>query len=712
MRKFTPLRLSSALSIVLFSTVSSASGSVIYVDAEAVGPTHDGSSWCSAYVHLQDALADASSSGGVVAEIHVADGIYTPDQGSDQTPGDREATFQLLNGVAIMGGYAGCGAPNPDDRDIAAYETALSGDLNGDDANATESDCCHAHLGVGCDNEVCQDLVCATDGYDDCCTGGWRERCADLALSVCGSTCSGDTTDNSYNVTFGASVSATAVIDGVVIESGNANQFSHPHRDSGGGMYIAGSPTVTRCAFRNCHAAWRGAAIYNAPDSAPRISNCTFTGNTGGLGAAGMGIYNDQRCHPVVINCLFTANLGHGGTNLGGAIYNYDSSITLIGCDFVGNVVDAAGGAMGNDGPGTITVLNCRFMNNSSGWLGGAVVNLNDPTTTFTDCLFAGNTAEDGGAIWGRSFHTLALVNCTIVNNSAGDRGGALSLRYDAAGATLSNCIVWDNSDSEGSGAELQVYHEAGSSEIAVNYSCIQGGWAGDGGVGNIDLDPRFVDASSGNLRLLPGSPCIDAGDNTALPADEFDLDDDGDTSEPIPFDLDGLARFLDDPAMPDTGNGTAPIVDMGAFEKSDDCNLNGVPDVVDLLDGTSADCNENAAPDECDIAGGGSTDCNANNVPDDCEIADGNATDCNGNALPDACDLAAGTNRDCNGNTTLDDCDIAAGTSADTDGNGVPDECQGQPVPAVSSWGLLILALMLLCAGKAVAMRRRCEPT
>ena len=40
------------------------------------------------------------------------------------------------------------------------------------------------------------------------------------------------------------------------------------------------------------------------------------------------------------------------------------------------------------------------------------------------------------------------------------------------------------------------------------------------------------------------------------------------DTGEALPFGLGGRARFLDDPHVPDTGAGIAPIVDMGAHEK------------------------------------------------------------------------------------------------------------------------------------------------
>jgi hypothetical protein len=51
--------------------------------------------------------------------------------------------------------------------------------------------------------------------------------------------------------------------------------------------------------------------------------------------------------------------------------------------------------------------------------------------------------------------------------------------------------------------------------------------------VGNITGDPRFVDpygadgvagTPDDDLRLSPGSPCIDSGNAGALPPDTFDL--------------------------------------------------------------------------------------------------------------------------------------------------------------------------------------------
>ena len=44
----------------------------IYVDTDSTGPAHDGSSWCDAYLYLQDALAVATAGD----EIHVAEGVW------------------------------------------------------------------------------------------------------------------------------------------------------------------------------------------------------------------------------------------------------------------------------------------------------------------------------------------------------------------------------------------------------------------------------------------------------------------------------------------------------------------------------------------------------------------------------------------------------------------------------------------------------------
>jgi hypothetical protein len=120
--------------------------------------------------------------------------------------------------------------------------------------------------------------------------------------------------------------------------------------------------------------------------------------------------------------------------------------------------------------------------------------------------------------------------------------GGAIACSSPLSGTAVANSIFWGNSPDEISC----------DSDISVTYSDIQGEttWYG---TGNINADPKFVDDENGHLHLQQDSPCIDAGDNSALalPATDIHGDD----------------RKINHPAVADTGNGTPPIVDMGVDE-------------------------------------------------------------------------------------------------------------------------------------------------
>jgi len=380
-----------------------------------------------------------------------------------------------------------------------------------------------------------------------------------------------------------------------------------------------------------------------------------------------------------------TAGNANGSTGdiVGGGMINFGGSPTLTHCTFHGNQAAMAGGGMFN-ADGSPTLTNCAFMGNLAETIGGGGMETDGGSPTLTNCIFSGNSAENvitgaggGGLIATATSGSPTLTNCTFSGNSTSESGGGI-LNANV-GLTLANCILWGNTDAVG----LQIA-DAGGGTTTATYSCIQGGWSG---TGNTSLDPRFIDAVGADgvagtfdddLRLtVLLSPCIDSGSNAAVPLDTIDLDGDGDTAEPIPFDLDRNMRFFDDPAHADTGSGTAPIVDMGAYEHQfNDCNETGTPDWEDILDGTSADCNDNAIPDECDIADGFSLDCNENGVPDNCDLESGFSQDCNANEIPDECDIADGVSVDCNANGIPDPCDLESGFSLDCNTNGIPDAC------------------------------------
>jgi len=102
----------------------------LFVDLEATG-NGSGTSWADAFTDLQGALSTAAASAGLVEQIWVAAACYEPSERSDPTD-PRSATFHLVDGVAVFGGFAG-GETSLEQRDIVNNETILSGDLLGDD---------------------------------------------------------------------------------------------------------------------------------------------------------------------------------------------------------------------------------------------------------------------------------------------------------------------------------------------------------------------------------------------------------------------------------------------------------------------------------------------------------------------------------------------------------------------------------------------------
>ena len=354
--------------VLLPAFVCSASAKTIYVDADAAG-ANNGSSWANAYPFLQDALADANSSPKPV-EIRVAQGVYTPDSNSavPEGTGDREATFQLINGLSLIGGYAGFDEPDPNERDVEAYETILSGDLDGND-------------------------VKVNDPYDLL-----NEPSRD---------------ENSCHVVTGSGTDVTAVIDGFTITAGNAYGHGGHDFDRGGGMYnSSANPRVTECTFAENSVVGCSGGMYNCNNSNPKLTDCTFHRNFGGHFGGGMV---NMDSNPTLTKCRFSANIAmYGG---GGGISNLNSSPILIGCTFISNSPRSGSGGGIDNGHSNPILAYCTFISNSA-MNGGGINNLSS-SPTLTQCTFTSNTAEKGGGMCNRD-SSPTLNNCIFWANSPG----------------------------------------------------------------------------------------------------------------------------------------------------------------------------------------------------------------------------------------------------------------------------------------------------
>lgn len=264
----------------------------------------------------------------------------------------------------------------------------------------------------------------------------------------------------------------------------------------------------------------------------------------------GAGMIN-QAGSPSLTNVVFENN---SASLSGGGMYNLNNSPHLVNVTFRNNFSGSFAGGMGNAYSDTILV-NVTFIDNSANVRGGGMLNYYC-NPSLTNVSFVDNWSVTGAGIY-NDHSDSTLINVTFTGNLAEIQGGAL---YNAtSNPMIHNSILWDNSPD-------QVYND--TSNPTITYSDLEGECPLGSTCTNIlNVDPIFVDPNINDLHLGASSPAIDAGDNTKVPADMLDLDGDGNTSEPLPYDLAGYPRFLNNPDIADTGNGSPPIVDMGAYE-------------------------------------------------------------------------------------------------------------------------------------------------
>jgi len=419
-----------------------AQSKIIYVDDDAIG-TGDGPSWSDALTYLQDALAVASRGD----EIRVAQGVYTPDQGAGVVVGDREAMFSLVSGVVLAGGYAGLAGADADARDIALYETVLSGDLKGDDGPDFDN------IGDNSQNVVSSFGNGATtvlEGFTV--TGGWGQGGPGITCIV----------------------SSLLIEDCIIV--GNKTKGA---MEDGGGMYNSGgSPTLRNCVFRGNLAWGSGGGIANR-DGDPVLSDCLFEGNS--AERAGGGLYSGRGI-VMLERCTFRGNSGRDG---GGMQASTGSGSICIDCQFIGNVASSSGPICSSGGgarvTGTMTYRDCLFESNSADEGGGLD---SDGDVTLVGCMFRQNSAwDDGGGIINNNGAALVLKRCRFTRNEAG-RGGALSSRYSAP--TLTDCVFEDNVTKRGGGAVYTV-----------------GRLPGRGGGGSTDIAPKLVNCRFTGNRAI-----------------------------------------------------------------------------------------------------------------------------------------------------------------------------------------------------------------
>jgi hypothetical protein len=299
-----------------------------------------------------------------------------------------------------------------------------------------------------------------------------------------------------------------------------------------------------------------GGGVY-CTSSAITITDSSITANTtgnggetleywfyGGNGGNGAGVYCSYSSL-MLDNSNISGNIsGRGGTSnrtgssgSGAGVFCVDSSPTIKNCTIIenrtGEGIFSGSDEVGDSGDGggialkscsQAVIQNCIIANNATGDVAiggyfyggsggsGAGVYSSSSSPTIKNCLVLENSAGDGGP--SESFGgnggsgagiycngSPQIINCTIVGNITGI-GGENWGGYDgtdgigggifATGSMMvTNTIIWDNSLEQLVGQDCNnvTYCDIGDN------TCVDG-------IGNISIDPCFVDPDGGDYHL------------------------------------------------------------------------------------------------------------------------------------------------------------------------------------------------------------------
>ncbi len=330
---------------------------VFHVDDDAP-PYGDGATWATAFQCLQDALYVVLDGD----EIRVAGGVYLPDRDETGlvTAGDQGATFELVGGVTVAGGYAGLANPdNPDQRDLTAFETVLSGDLAGNDGPDLANN-----------DENCRHVATADQIVEDFTLDG---------LTIRG----GNSTDGGGGGLFLYGISATCTL--------NYCTFTDNTGFLGGALRSLWStgPVLTHCTFQD-NVAGGGGGLRLCEGSAT-LEHCVFRRNRATVGG-GLVMCGGAS---VITDCMFEANTA---TGTGGGVYMGQSYPQFNNCAFIENRALIDGGAVYTEDYDAPQFANCLFAGNSAVERGGAI-RFNWSMPRLANCTFAANHAPTGRAI-------------------------------------------------------------------------------------------------------------------------------------------------------------------------------------------------------------------------------------------------------------------------------------------------------------------------
>ena len=503
-----------------------AAAQTVYVDAAAAG-SNNGTSWADAYTDLADALNNAAAG----SDVWLAAGTYTPGDGSTDT-----AYYRISADLQLYGGFAGTES-SPDERDIAANPTVLSGDVNGDDIvgefNLNKDD--NLRKLVVVDTSLARvvfdgltvqggDAELDTDNFPRFWTRG-AGIYAQSPLTVQNCTFTGNRADRAAGVYLIDGASGSEFYDNVFTQSSAQNrgigiygfdiddlvfercQFVQNPNALRGGLNLLRSDNlrVDECVFQDNQSNGFSSGLYLFNCRLATLSNSLFDGLTGGTAT---GMYIDGRdldtTSLTITNCVLSGNATI--TGVGPAIVANSARVNISNTSFRDNVSadsdpssSASGGALYIGGTSRVEVVDSEFLRNETtgdNGFGGAVAMYGDEGI-FRRCQFNNNSTErSGGAMIVAFQNAVTIDSCLFANNNA-DFGGALFVQNDSTTFDLDRSTFDGNSANNNGGA---IAFTSGVLATLDDCTFVENN-ADFGGAINIGADSALIDQFS--LRNL-----------------------------------------------------------------------------------------------------------------------------------------------------------------------------------------------------------------
>lgn len=337
-----------------------------------------------------------------------------------------------------------------------------------------------------------------------------------------------------------------------------------------------GSPTFTDCTFLDNISlrSGEGAGIYaivtNGSAQQLLVRDSLFQGNRARQGhfATGNGgaIYNGAGSQLIVSDSVFRSNsVWHNNTlgnpTRGGAIFSEQPGAMISASEFYSNYANMGAGVYSTN---WVSVDNSVFSGNR------AVM----ASCIITDCGDLNKITDYGGGVFILIGTGSTITNSALSGNFAAKLGGGVGMQYNSTTLEIRNSIIWGNRTTPvccGEDLPLIVRTQVKGGDPSFLYSIVEGILEVVPGEdppdpadypGSLDSDPLFVNADGGpysgvpdsDLRVMATSLAIDSANNSYMAVGTI-------------VDVDKHLRRVDDALTTDTGVGSPPLVDMGAYE-------------------------------------------------------------------------------------------------------------------------------------------------